>query len=166
MALDEFQKQEKKYDTAAPYAACYVLLRDEQGRVAFVMRANTVWMNGYYGLPAGKVELGESMTAGAIREAKEEAGVDIEAADLRHVLTNYRREYGESMCWVDVLFEVDKYKGEAHNAEPHMHSELAWLDLKALPDNVIPSLRHMLDKIVAGEHYAEYGWDQEGAAGA
>ena len=69
-------KFDDKYDSARPYIACFVILR-KGNKVAMVLRKNTGWMDGYYGLPAGKVEYFEHFTAGAAREAKEEAGVDI-----------------------------------------------------------------------------------------
>jgi hypothetical protein len=37
-----------------------------------------------------------------------------------------------------------------------MHSELVWLDLDNLPENVIPSVRHALLEISAGNCYSEY----------
>jgi len=146
-----------QYNTATPYVASYVLLRKGR-KAAFVLRANTSWMNDYYGLAAGKVEKGESFTQAAIREAKEEVGVVVTRQQLQQVLTCHRREKGETIEWVDVVFEATEWSGEVVNAEPHMHSEVAWLDLDDLPDNVIPSLRFMLEKIQLGEQYCEYGW--------
>jgi 8-oxo-dGTP pyrophosphatase MutT (NUDIX family) len=145
------------YDTATPYIASYVLLRCK-GKIAFVLRSNTSWMNGYYGLPSGKIEKGESFMAGAIRETKEEVGITITAQNLRHALTMHRQEPNQTMSWVDLYFEVDYWEGEPVNAEPHMHSELAWLDPKALPENVIPAVAAALEAIEAGKVYAEYGW--------
>lgn len=148
------------YDTATPYVASYVVLR-RGNDVAFVLRSNTSWMNGYYGLPSGKVEKDESYTSGAVREAKEEVGIDIDKDALRHALTVHRRERNETMSWVDVYFEVSEFSGEPINAEPHMHSELAWLDAGNLPENVIPSVAFALRQIAAGKTYAEYGWNGE-----
>lgn len=144
-----------KYNTATPYIASYVILR-KNGKIAFVLRENTAWMNGYYGLPSGKVENGETYLQAAVREAKEEAGVDIKAADLQPVHTIHRKE--PEMTWVDVYFEATKWQGEPYNAEPHVHSELAWLDPKKLPKNVISSVKYALEQIEAGVTYAEYGW--------
>lgn len=148
-----------KYATATPYIACYLLVRNDKNEVAFVLRSNTSWMDGHYGLPAGKVENDESYIQGAIREGKEEIGVDISPSALRHVLTVHRREDDDAPTWVDVYFEVAEYSGEVVNAEPHVHSEVAWFDLEDLPENTIPSLRYCLEQIVAGNSYAEYGWD-------
>jgi ADP-ribose pyrophosphatase YjhB (NUDIX family) len=116
-------------------------------------------MNDHYGLPAGKVEIGESYSQAAVREAKEEAGVNIKKQDLKPVLTMHRLE-GEDNYWVDLFFEPLKWDGEPYNAEPHMHSELAWLDLKDLPHNVIPSVRFALEQIKKGNVYCEYGFGE------
>ena len=146
-----------KYDTAQPYVASYIILKKD-GKVPFVLRANTSWMNGYYGLASGKVERDESFIQAAVREAKEEIGITIRPEDLHQVLTCHRREANETMSWVDVVFEVAKWEGEVTNAEPHMHSEVAWLDPHNLPDNVIPSVRFMFEQIATGNTYCEYGW--------
>jgi 8-oxo-dGTP diphosphatase len=146
-----------KYGTATPYIASYVVLRDGN-KVAFVLRSGTSWMNDYYGLPSGKVEQHENFTNGAIREAKEEVDIDIDRDDLRPSLIMHR--HSDDSDWVDVFFEVDKWQGEVINAEPHMHSELAWLDLDSLPENVIPSVSFALEQIKAGVQYAEYGWSE------
>ncbi|MBP9853071.1 MAG: 8-oxo-dGTP diphosphatase [Patescibacteria group bacterium] len=138
------------YDTARPYAAAYVLL-ERDGKVACVKRVNTGWMDGYYGLPSGKVEKGEGFLAAAVREVKEEVGVNVAPQDLEFVSAFWRCEADDSeMEWVDILFRANTWEGEPYNAEPHVHSEIAWLDLSNLPDTVIPSLKKMLES--AQEH--------------
>jgi 8-oxo-dGTP diphosphatase len=144
-----------KYQTATPYVASYVLLYNKQGHIAFVLRSNTDWMNNHYGLPSGKVEKGESFSSGAVGEALEEVGVTIQSEDLEFTHAMHRFE---GMDWVDVYFTAKKWQGEPYNAEPHMHSELAWLDPKNLPKNVIASVAFALEQIVAGKQYSEYGW--------
>lgn len=149
-----------KYSSATPYIASFVLVR-KGSAVAFVLRSNTKWMNGYYGLPSGKVEKGESFTAAAIREAKEEVGILVKEEHLTHALTVHR--YAPSSFaneWVDIYFEVAEWVGEPYNAEPNIHGELAWLDLDHLPDNIVPSVRYALEQIKQGEAYGEYGWEE------
>ena len=147
-----------KYDSATPYIATFVLLR-QGNKAAFVLRQNTGWMDGQYDLPAGKVEPGETYRQAAVREAKEEAGVDIRPEDLTHLLTAHRSS--QDMTWVDVVFEVRKWQGEPYNAEPSKHGALEWLDLDNLPENVAPPGRFRLEQIAAGHAYAEYGWKDE-----
>lgn len=150
-----------KYNTATPYIASYVVVRKDS-KIAFVLRSNTNWMNNYWGLPSGKVEVGESFLAAAVREAKEEIGIEVNKENLKHCLIVHRHEPSSfATDWVDMYFEVMVYSGELYNAEPHMHSELAWLDPLSLPDNVIPSVRDALHHIHYGKMYSEYGWDAE-----
>lgn len=144
------------YDTATPYVAAYVLLRDGD-KVAFVLREHTGWMDNHYGLPSGKVEKNEPYTVAAIREAYEEVGVQIAAEHLHHAITIYRR--APDSDWVDVYFEVDKWQGEVINAEPEKHSALEWLTITNLPENVIPAVRYALEQIAVGASFAEEGWD-------
>ncbi|MDL2363330.1 MAG: NUDIX domain-containing protein [Patescibacteria group bacterium] len=146
---------ESAFGSAMPHIAAYVIFRKE-GKVAFVMRANTSWMNGYYGLPSGKVENDETFTQAAIREAKEEVGVNINPEDLKCVLIAHRKS--KDINWVDACFEASNWDGGLTNAEPHIHSELAWLDPNNLPENVIPSVRHYIGQISAGNSYTEFGW--------
>ncbi len=118
-------------------------------------------MDGHYGLPAGKVEYGEPYVLGAIREAKEEAGVDIKLDDLRfvHVAHRHGVENNEIMDWVDVYFEADKWSGEPYNAEEEKSERLDWLDLENLPENIVPPQRAALLEVAKGSSYSEYGWE-------
>ncbi len=145
-----------KYDTARPYAASYVLLMSE-GKYLFVRRANTDWMNGYYSLPAGKVEKNEGFLAAAIREAQEEVGVTIAPEDLDFTLLMWRHEADEpDMEWCDAVFTAGSWQGEPRNAEPRLHDEIAWFPPDALPDNVIPHERKIIEAALRGKLYLEH----------
>lgn len=152
-------KFDDKYDIARPYTACFMILR-KSDNVAMVLRKNTGWMDGYYGLPAGKGEWHETFTQIAIREANEEAGVKIKPKDVKVVHVAHRRnQYGELfMDWVDVYFEASKWAGEPHNAEKDKAERLDWLSLNKLPENVVPSQRAALEEIAKGRVYSEHGW--------
>ena len=147
------------YETAKPYIASYVLI-EQSGKIAFVLRSNTTWMNGYYGLPSGKVESDESYSECAIREAKEEVGIEVsnEQLEFVHVVQRHH-DNDENGEWVDVYFRAKNYKGEPYNAEPDIHSELAWLDPDNLPENVIPAVKDAIEHIRAGEKYSEFGFN-------
>lgn len=149
------------YDTARPYAAAFVLLRRDDGKAAFLLRSGTDWMNGHYGLPAGKVEKDESFLAAAIRETREEVGIILKPENTRHAMTCYRRAEDDTLAWIDVVFEADIWEGEVVNAEPDKHSEVTWFSLDNLPENTVPAVRFILDHIRAGENYCEYGWPDQ-----
>lgn len=142
---------------ARPYvASCVFLKRD--GNIAMVLRSNTAWMDGYYGLPGGKVEPGESFTQAAVREAEEEAGVTIKPEDLKPVLVNHRKTEDATEAWIDVFFEAEIWEGEVINAEPDRHKTIEWFSPDDLPTNTIPVLHFALEQIKAGKTYCEYGW--------
>lgn len=143
------------YDIATPYVAVYILFRRDD-KVAFLLREHTSWMNGHFGLPGGKVEKQESILAATVREAKEEVGVDIQPEDLTLILTGQRHH--DDSDWLDLVFEASKWEGELHNAEPHMHGELAWFDTGNLPKNTVPYVITYLESLSAGDNYVEWGW--------
>lgn len=146
-----------EYDTARPYVASYVILR-QAGQIAFVLRKKG-WMSGYYGLLSGKKEDEESPTICGAREAEEEGSVVIKPQDLAPVLTMSRYEKDSDLEWVDFFFEASEWEGEIRNAEPDSHEEIALFAPNDLPENVVPSVRFALEAIKAGKTYAEYGWD-------
>ncbi|WP_433198082.1 NUDIX hydrolase [Nocardia sp. CA-107356] len=116
--------------------------------------------DGLWHLPAGKLEVGESATAGAVREAYEEVGVVIDPADLRHVHTAHVvgsvRE-----ARLGVFFEALRWRGEPVNREPDKSYELQWFPLDALPDDsIIEYPAAGLRGYLGGATYSERGWSQ------
>jgi len=151
---------DSRYDSARPYIACFVILRRDN-KIAMVLRQNTGYMDGYYGLPAGKVEWGEVYTRAAVREAREEAGVRIEPEDLFfvHIAHRHGDDGKVSMDWVDVYFEAAKWSGEPFNAEPAKSERLDWLNPDNLPKNIVPPQLAALKNIAKGIPYGEFGWN-------
>lgn len=132
-------KFDARYDSARPYIACFVVLR-RGDKIAMVLRQNTGWMDGYYGLPAGKVEWHETYVQAVIREAKEEAGVVVKPKNLFfvHAVHRHADDSKVFMDWVDIYFEADNWKGKAFNAEPEKSAQLDWIDISKLPKKVVP----------------------------
>jgi 8-oxo-dGTP pyrophosphatase MutT (NUDIX family) len=76
-------------DPAAPapnslVPACGVLAADEQGRLLLQRRRDT----GQWALPMGRMELGETPSQCAIRETREETGVQVEVTGLLGVYSD------------------------------------------------------------------------------
>src|SRR5262249_36322159 len=110
------------------------------GRVFLLRRANTGYCDGLWCFPSGHVEAGETPQAAAVREAREEVGVEIDPEDAASAATMYRisrRASGGDRTTVDFLFVVRRFAGEPRNAEPAKASEGAWCDLGALPGDMI-----------------------------
>jgi len=143
------------------FPACYVVVKKDD-KILFVKRANTGFMDGHYSLPAGRVEVSETFSMGAAREALEEVGLTIKPEALKHVHTQHRySNKSEFTQWVDVFFEVSDWSGEPINNEPDKHSEIAWLPIADLPDSIMDYQKNALDKILLNESYGEFGWESK-----
>jgi 8-oxo-dGTP diphosphatase len=92
-----------------------------------------------------------------IREAKEEAGIDLKAEDLNVVHVMHRKCPNEER--IDLFIKARKWKGEPKNLEPHKCDDLRWFEIEKLPTNTIPYVRQAIDCIRNKIFYSEFGWD-------
>lgn len=110
---------------AMPVAA-HLWLRDADGRLLFMRRANTGYADGCWSVPAGHVEPGETIVEACIREAAEEIGVELSPADLRFGLLQQKLDFdGEER--MDVFFTASLPHGaEPCVKEPERCDAIAW----------------------------------------
>ena len=146
----------KKYHKIT--CATYLLLEKED-KILMLRRFNTGYEDGKYSLVAGHVDQGESVINTMVREAKEEAGIDIDPEDLELVHVMHRRKEDKNDERIDFFFRCDKWSGEIKNMEPHKCDDLNWFKLKELPENTIEYIETTLNLISEKELYSEFGWD-------
>lgn len=137
--------------------AVYVLF-EKDGKILLIRRAGTGYFDGHYSLPAGHLDGGEPAHIAAIREAKEEVGVDILADDVRLVHTLHRRSPEAEYERLDLFFVAGDYKGEPQNMEPHKCDELLWVSYDELPENTIPEVRSALTHLRDGLPYSTFNF--------
>ena len=131
--------------------AAYVsLVRDDQ--VLMLLRANTGDMDGYWAVPAGHVEHGESVERAAAREVLEEVGVVIDPADLRPLTAMHRTgNNGDPIDErVDFFFTAERWTGEPRVMETDKAASLQWFPFDALPDPVVPHEAEVLALLRTG----------------
>lgn len=134
--------------------AAYLLLRDEAGQVLLQLRFGTGFMDGYWAAAAaGHVDPGESALAAAVREAREELGIEVDPADVTGVTTVHRNQLSGSAIdqRVDFFFTANRWSGEPTTMEPSKSAGLRWFPLDGLPGQVVPHERAVLDLIGSGE---------------
>ena len=66
------------------------VLLEQDGCVLLMRRAGTGFFDGLYSLPGGHVEEGETLRATAVREMREELGIDLAEAGLTVVFDGLR----------------------------------------------------------------------------
>lgn len=121
--------------------AAFVLLVDAQDRVLLAYRRGTGYMDEHWSFgSAGHVESGETVLQTAVREAREELGVQIAEADLvpmtvRHRSSGNGRPIDER---VDFFFTVRSWQGDPSIQEPDKAADLQWVSLDELPEPVVP----------------------------
>lgn len=119
-------------------------------------RFNTGFADGKYSVVAGHLDGGETVRQGAIREAREEAGVEINPDTLQVVGVIHRNSDHER---IDFFLAATEWQGEPTNLEPQFCDHLCWAPLDSLPENTIPYVRRAIENYQGGIWFDEYGWD-------
>lgn len=130
-----------------------LIVRD--GRLFMLRRANTGFMDGYYALPGGHQEGGESVSAAAARECAEETGIVTREIDPVCVMP-YRSGRHQGL---NFLFQTSRFEGEPRVNEPELFDAGVWVDPAALPEPVAPWLPDALVMRSTGSWYREFQWD-------
>ncbi|WP_219834118.1 NUDIX domain-containing protein [Paenibacillus sp. R14(2021)] len=137
------------------FGAVHLLFyRNEE--VLLLKRKNTGFEDGKWSVVAGRIDGGEEVKSAAIREAKEEAGVDILPEDL-DIAGVIHRKNGNTE-WIDFYLNVRAWRGVIVNAEPHKCEALQWFDRRALPEPMIGYIRTAIGKNRGEMWFDSLGW--------
>ena len=135
--------------------AVYLFL-EKEGKFLLIRRANTGYQDGNYQTPAGHVEEQETLREAAVREAKEEIGIDLSPEDLEFVHAAYRMHPDKTGYRIDIFFKTSKWQGEATNMEPEKCDDLLWTTQEELPENTVELIRTALEHIKKGSYLSEF----------
>lgn len=119
--------------------AVSAFIQDEQGRLLMIRRAD----NDLYSIPGGQVEPGETLTQAAVREVKEETGIDIEVTGLIGIYSNPNHviayDDGEVRQEFSICFRSRPVHGEPRTSSES--KEVRWVHLANLDHmNIHPSI--------------------------
>jgi ADP-ribose pyrophosphatase YjhB (NUDIX family) len=113
------------------------IIHDGAGRILLLKRAATLDASrstvGLWSNPGGEVEFGETVEAAAIREAREELGVEVEIERMIGCTDQILPRSG--VHWHLVAFLTRIARGEPRIMEPEKSDDLAWFEVGSLPEN-------------------------------
>ena len=129
------------------------IIRDEQGRILLIRRSD----NGAWGMPAGSMELNESILDCLKREVWEETGLKVLEATPIAVYTEPRfagvTAFGDHIQLFSLVFRVDRWQGTvATSTDETTHARFFALD--ELPTD-LPALYR--ETLVDLEQYEQTG---------
>ncbi len=115
-----------------------MLITDDAYRVLLVQRA---WnpAQGRWSLPAGFVDHGEAPDAAAVRECREETGLDVETVDLLAVISGREHPQGADII---IVYEGRILDGTLASGDDA--ADAAFFSLKALPPLAFRATREVL----------------------
>lgn len=96
-------------DRRRPFLAVDIVIIRKDGTFVLVKRLNPPF-EGYYALPGGFVEFGETVESAAVREAKEEIGLEVKLTRIVGVYSNPNRDPRGHV--VSIVFLADEVGGE------------------------------------------------------
>lgn len=126
----------------APRVGVGVLVIDEAGRALLTLRRRPPEA-GCWSILGGRLEAFEHLEHCAMREAREEAGIDVVLEQLLCV-TNHMLP-SEGQHWVSPAYLARIIGGEPQNCEPDKTAEVRWFDAGAMPANLTQTARNAIE---------------------
>ena len=122
-------------------SAVHIILINDNKILLQKRKGSKLWP-GYYALPAGHIDEGETQYDALVREAKEELGIEINTNDIINNYVVLRRNFfeidGKTLePYIDYYFEIKKYNGVPKIIEEDKCDELLWADINNLPEPFI-----------------------------
>ena len=104
----------------------------------------------------GHVEESEAPVKAALRELKEELGLDLKPDDMEFLCVAARNTSPNRYVSYEFIVRIPC---NPKNNEPDLCSELVWVDPKNLPNDVIPDFAKIItESIIGTKKYLELGY--------
>ena len=128
-------------EAGLPRVGVGVLLVDAEGRVLLTLR-NRPPEAGHWSIVGGKLDFLETLEECAVREAREEVGVEVAIRSLLCVTDHCLPQ--ENQHWVSPAYLAQILDGEAANCEPEKTAAVQWFALHDLPANLTMTARNAI----------------------
>jgi ADP-ribose pyrophosphatase YjhB (NUDIX family) len=124
--------------------AVSAFIQDDEGRILMIRRTD----NDLYAIPGGQLELGETLAQAAVREVREETGIECEITGVIGLYSNPNHVIaygdGEIRQEFSICFRAIPTGGNLRISDES--KEVVWTDTKRLEHlNVHPSIKLRID---------------------
>ncbi|ANE45944.1 DNA mismatch repair protein MutT [Paenibacillus swuensis] len=129
--------------------AVAVMIRDEEGRLLLQKRADV----GKWAVLSGHIEPGEKVEEAAVREVKEEAGLDVRIVRVIGVYSDpaaqvFHYPQGETVHFITIYLEGVAVGGTLKEADDES-LEMRYFAPDDLPENMLPMQPQWLEDLLA-----------------
>jgi ADP-ribose pyrophosphatase len=124
-----------------PRVGVGVLLVDASGRVLLTLR-NRAPEAGCWSIVGGKLDFLETLEECAVREVREEVGVEVSIESLLCVTDHCLPAEGQH--WVSPAYLAQIREGQAANREPDKTEAVQWFAISELPENLTMTARNAI----------------------
>jgi len=147
-----------RYKTTAAVFA--LIFNETHDKILLQKRVNTGTKDGFYDVGAsGHLDEGESMSEAMSRELKEELGLTVDAKSLVFSSMMHKRYSDTNVPYFNGYFVVENYIGTPKILEPGKNSELIWVPINELPEDLIEDRKLAIHNYLKDISYVEDGWE-------
>lgn len=139
--------------------AAHALVYDTGGRLLVIRRSGTKYLDGYWSVPAGHIDEGETAVGACVREVGEEVGLTLAADELEFLLVQQKSaKDGEER--VDFFFKATWDGSEQPRVgAPYELDAVRWVYPTDLPEPFAPYVLSALRAISGQRRLSTWGLD-------
>ncbi len=124
----------------------------KQGKVLLGKRISS-FGSGEYSFLGGHLEYMESFNSCAMREVREECGIEIE--NIRFLMVSNLKDYApKHYCHIGLV--ADWKSGEPVVLEPDRYESWDWYDIDSLPSPLFKTVDTMIESYKTGKNYYDF----------
>jgi ADP-ribose pyrophosphatase YjhB (NUDIX family) len=129
-----------------------VLLLNQENQLLMIRRMD----NNCWGIPGGAMELGENIEDTAMRETKEEIGIEVENLELFGVYSGselyFKYPDGNEVYNVSIVYFAHTFQGKIL-LDAAEHSEYKFFDIGNLPQDISAPIKPILKDLVVNKKF-------------
>lgn len=123
------------------------VLYNKSGELLIAKRQDHQFMPGFWELPGGKIESGETTEQTIIRELNEELGIKVSALSLHQTMQHTYADRVVELC----IYNIDQYQNTPTGIEGQ---QIAWTSVQDLHNyQLLPTMRAFIDSITLPNKY-------------